>query len=99
MQCQSPLMGQLMVQQGQEVAIDLDGIERAAPCLQQASREGAASGTDLHQVIRWSRAHCLDDATDHRRIVQEMLSEAFATRRVSATWGFWHQRDRLLSSI
>src|SRR5258706_8842913 len=57
-----------------EIAIDLDRLELARP-LDEPRGQPALAGADLDQEIirRWR--DCVDDARQHTRVVQEMLTE------------------------
>jgi len=85
-------IAEALTQQRGEIAIDLDGIERAACRREQLAGERAASRSDLHQVIAGLRRKRAHDAPDHRRVMQEMLAEALAARRLRRFRGAGHQR-------
>jgi hypothetical protein len=76
------LWGELGAQQRRQVAIDLNGIEGAMSGLEQQSRECSAAGSNLYQVIARRRAERGHDVREHRGIVEEVLAEALAPRRV-----------------
>src|SRR5262249_15228418 len=71
-------------QQAGQVAIDLDRIERPGPG-KQVPGEGTPSGTDLDQPVLRLRIDCVCDPRDDGRVMEEVLTEPFATRRLHAT--------------
>ncbi len=73
----------LVAQRGCQVAIDLDHIQ-APGGGKKRCRQGALTGTNLHQRLAWTRADTSDDACDDFRIVQEVLSEPFASAHAEA---------------
>ena len=81
-----------LTQQRHEIAIDLDGIERAGLAREQLAGERTVSGSDLHQVLAGAGVKRAHDAGDHRRVVQEMLAEALTARRLARSRDAGHQR-------
>jgi hypothetical protein len=52
-------------------------------------RQGAAAGADLDDVIGRAGRNGADDFVQHARVVQEVLSEAFAGAHVSSLPEQW----------
>ena len=72
--------GQLGAQQCDQVAVDLECIERAVAGFEQQAGECAAARADFHQAIVGARADRGNDVFEDRGVVQEVLAEALATR-------------------
>jgi len=85
------LAGKFAVQVLHQVRIQFDRDHPLGP-LQKSFGERTASGSDLHQVLAGAGAKRAHDAPDHRRVVQEMLAEALAARRLTRSRGAGHQR-------
>ena len=64
-------------QLGGEIAIDLDGVQRAG-LADQAFGERAASRADLQQRLLGLRRDFAHDAIEHAAVMQEMLAEPLA---------------------
>ena len=60
-----------------EIAVDLDGVERAR-LADQPLGQRAAAGTDLDQRLVGLRRDLAHDAVEHAAVVQEMLAEPLA---------------------
>jgi hypothetical protein len=68
-QAEPRLAAQLVAQQGGEVAVDLDRIERAAVGGEQSAGKCPAAGADLHQGFPAGGRDRGGDSLDHRRVV------------------------------
>src|SRR5689334_12429383 len=62
---------------GREIAVDLDGFERAGGGDQRA-RQRPKSGSDFDEALALLRIDCSDNRSDRGRVSEEILAEALA---------------------
>ncbi len=60
-----------------QILVQLDHV-KARAAGQQARGDGALTGTDLDQMIGFTRTDRANDAVDHAGVVQEVLTKALA---------------------
>ena len=58
-----------------KIAVDLDHVQGPG-ARQQGPGQGAAAWADFDETLAVGRINRLDDAADHARVVQKMLTEA-----------------------
>lgn len=73
-----PPRAPLLAQLGRKVTIDLDGIE-SSETIEQRCRQCAVPRSDLDEYVFGRRIERLENLPDDPRIVQEVLTETFAS--------------------